>query len=263
MTIHHLSLDGFIGGSIAIIGIVLALVINPLIGNKYIFTEHIHYGFWSSNGKTKIIRKYDYTSYFQLLFVVLGIIGIMLLRVLYMNTYFEQLLIISKNTIIDFLHSTFNKKHFFYFAFPYINKDLTLFLHTLPKTAKFIYFAIIVITFLTYWHFYFYPSIRFAMLLAIITSLSYWHFYIFVVIDSALSRTTTITRIIIANSTILFIINLFNNQVTLFLFEVLYADNKNYSKSFFIISLLYFFCFISHYLLCKKCLYQIPEDSKK
>lgn len=54
MTIHHLSLDGFIGGSIAIIGIVLALVINPLIGNKYIFTEHIHYGFWSSNGKTKI-----------------------------------------------------------------------------------------------------------------------------------------------------------------------------------------------------------------
>lgn len=240
MTIHHLSLDGFIGGSIAIIGIVLALVINPLIGNKYIFTEHIHYGFWSSNGKTKIIRKYDYTSYFQLLFVVLGIIGIMLLRVLYMNTYFEQLLIISKNTIIDFLHSTFNKKHFFYFAFPYINKDLTLFLHTLPKTAKFIYFAIIVITFLTY-----------------------WHFYIFVVIDSALSRTTTITRIIIANSTILFIINLFNNQVTLFLFEVLYADNKNYSKSFFIISLLYFFCFISHYLLCKNCLYQIPEDSKK
>ena len=25
----------------------------------------------------------------------------------------------------------------------------------------------------------------------------------------------------------------------------------------------YFFFFISHYLLCKKCLYQIPEDSKK
>ena len=52
MTIHHLSLDGFIGGSIAIIGIVLALVINPLIGNKYIFTEHIHYGFWSSKQKS-------------------------------------------------------------------------------------------------------------------------------------------------------------------------------------------------------------------
>lgn len=241
MTIHHLSLDGFIGGSIAIIGIVLAFIINPLIGNKYMFTEHIPCGSLYSKGKykTKIIRKYDYTSYFQLLFVIFGIIGIMLLRVLYMNTYFEQLLIISKNTIIDFWQSTFNKKHFFYFAFPYINKDLTLFLHTLPKTAKFIYFAIIVITFLTY-----------------------WSFYIFVVIDAA-SRTTTITRIIIANSTILFIINLFNNQVTLFLFEVLYAYNKNYIKSFFIISLLYFFCFISHYLLCKKCLYQTPEDSEK
>lgn len=239
MTIHYLSLDGFIGGSIAIIGIVLALVINPLIGNKYIFTEHIHYGFWSSNGKTEIIRKYDYTSYFQLLFVVLGIIGIMLLRVLYMNSYFEHLLIISKNTIMDFWYSTFNKKHFFYFVFPYMNKDLTLFLHTLPKIASFIYFAIICIT-----------------------HLAYCFFYIDVILDAP-SYGTKITRIIKANSTILFIINLFNNQITLFLFEVLYAANKNYIKSFFIISLLYFFCFISHYLLCKKCLYQKPEESKK
>ena len=230
MTIPHLSLDGFIGGLLTIIGIIFALVINPLIGNKYMFTERFHY-----KGKTIIKGKYDYTSYFQLLFVILGIIGIMLLRVLYMNTYFERLLIISKNAIIDFWYSTFNIKHFVFFTFPYNNDDLTLFLHTLPKTAKCIYFAIIGITFLTY-----------------------WFFYMDVVIEAPTYR-TKITRIIKTNSTILFILNLFNNQITLFLFEVLYADNKNYVKSFFIISLLYFFCFISHYLLCKKCFYEKPE----
>lgn len=230
MTIPHLSLDGFIGGLIAIIGIVFALVINPLIGNKYMFTECFHY-----KGKTKIKEKYDYTSYFQLLFVILGIIGIMLLRVLYMNAYFERLLIISKDTIIDFWYSTFNIKNFVFFAFPYFNNDLTLFLHTLPKLAKFIYFAVISIT-----------------------HLAYWLFYMDVVLDAPTYR-TKITRIIKTNSTILFIINLFNNQITLFLFEVLYADNKNYVKSFLIISLLYFFCFLSHYLLCNSCLYEKPE----